>query len=126
MNTRSSEQLMAESQDSLADTAQKLRALLVEIAVSLRPFPSFMGMVSIQAVELEPELMTGRDLGCVVVNPEGEICRLDIGEISGIAGLTETEQVEEFQPLDLCALEYVAFASAAIKVLTDEIRRREG
>ena len=124
MTTRDSEQFLLQFEGILADAAKNLRSLLVEVATSLRPFPSFMGMVSIQAVELEPLLAPASDLGCVVVNPEGEICRLDIAEISGISGLTDAEQVEEFQPLDLSALEYIVYANAAIEILTEELRRR--
>lgn len=126
MNNKRSDAVLSETDDILSDAGQRLKGLLEGLAKSIRPFPSFLGMITVQAVELEPDLAPGRDLGCVVVSPEGEICRLDIAEIAGIAGLTETDRVEEFQPLDLSALEYLSFAKAAIEVLTDELQRRGG
>ena len=112
------------AQAALTEAAQRLETLLAELAGRLRPFPSFLGMTSVQAVEVESPLATERDLGCVVVDPEGRLCRFDITAISGIAGIAESDQVEEFQPLDLSSLEYVAYASAAIQILAEELRRR--
>ena len=110
----------------LAETAEQLQDILEQVARSLRPFPSFLGMTSVQAVEVEPGLSAAKDLGCVVVDPEGRLCSLEITAISGIAGMAEADQVEEFQPLDLSPEEYIVYASAAIALLTDELRRRGG
>ena len=126
MSDLNGEQLKGEAGNILDGAAQQLEELLTELAGRLRPFPSFMGMVSVQAVELELPSGPVRDLGCVVVNPEGQICRLEIGEIAGIAGLTESEQVEEFQALELSPLEFIMYASVAIEVLAEELRRRDG
>ena len=126
MNDYDGERLKGEANEVLAAAARQLEALVVELAGRLRPFPAFMGMVSVQAVELEPPLAPERDLGCVVVNPEGQICRLELGEIAGIAGLTEPEPVEEFQALELSPLEFVMYASAAVEALAEELRRRGG
>ena len=111
---------------AIAEAARRLETVLVELAGQLRPFPSFLGMTSVQAVEVEPSLAPARDLGCVVVDPEGQLCRFDITAISGIAGIAESDQVEEFQPLDLTPLEYIAYASAAIQNLAQELARRGG
>ncbi|MDE2843588.1 MAG: hypothetical protein OXN21_09420 [Chloroflexota bacterium] len=110
----------------LAKTAQQLQDVLEQVARSLRPFPSFLGMTSVQAVEVEPGLSATRDLGCVVVDPDGRLCSLEITAISGIAGMAEADQVEQFQPLDLSSEEYIVYASAAIALLSDELRRRGG
>ena len=110
----------------LAATAQQLQDILEKVARDIRPFPSFLGMTSVQAVEVEPGFSSGRDLGCVVVDPEGRLCSLEITAISGIAGMAEVDQVEEFQPVDLSPVEYVVYASAAIELLTAELRRRGG
>ncbi|MCY4366950.1 MAG: hypothetical protein OXE17_12130 [Chloroflexi bacterium] len=110
----------------LAETALQLQEILEQVARRLRPFPSFLGMTSLQAVEVEPGFSSERDLGCVVVDPEGRLCSLEITAISGIAGMAEADQVEEFQPLKLSPLEYVVYASAAIDMLTGELRRRGG
>ena len=113
-----------DAEAALAGAAQRLENLLAEMARRLRPFPSFLGMTSVQAVEVEPALAPARDLGCVVVDPEGQLCRLDITAISGIAGISEADQLEEFQPLDLAPLEYIVYATAAIEMLAGELKRR--
>ncbi len=115
-----------DSHAALTDAAQRLETVLVELASRLRPFPAFLGMTSVQAVEVESPLTADPDMGCVVVDPEGRLCRFDITAISGIAGIAESDQVEEFQPLELGPLEYIGYASAAIQALAAELRRRGG
>ena len=110
----------------LAEASLQLQEVLEQVASRIRPFPSFLGMTSVQAVEVEPGFISERDLGCVVVDPEGRLCSLEITAISGIAGMAEADQVEEFQPLDLSPVEYVVYASAAIELLTGELKRRGG
>ena len=114
----------SEASALLSDTAERLEGLLVELAGRLRPFPAFLGMVSVQAIELEPPFNPVKDFGCVVVNPQGEICCLEIASIEGIFGLTETDHVEEFQPLDLPPAQYLPYAHAAIKALVQHLGRR--
>ena len=126
MNEKDSDRLEAQAAAVLTVAAQRLEALLSELAGKLRPFPPFMGMVSVQAVEIEPPVAPSQEFGCVVVNPDGQICRLEIAAIGGIAGIIETEQVEEMTPLDLDPAVYVVYAGAAIEALTRELRRRGG
>ena len=126
MNERNSDSVEAEAATVLAEAAWKLEALLAELAGRLRPFPAFLGMTSVQAVELEVDFTPIQDLGCVVVNPEGQICTLGIAGIGGIAGIIETEQVEEMTPVDLAPTEYILYAGAAIEALSRELRRRGG
>ena len=124
MTSYDSSKYEEDAEAALAGAAQRLENLLAEMARRLRPFPSFLGMTSVQAVEVEPALAPARDLGCVVVDPEGQLCRLDITAISGIAGISEADQLEEFQPLDLAPLEYIVYATAAIEMLAGELKRR--
>ena len=112
------------SQAALDEAAAQLERTLVELAQRLRPFPAFLGMVSLQAVELEPPFAPQRDLGCVVVDSEGRICQLDLRAVAGIEGVAEADHVEEFLPLELGSLEYVVYAATAIKLLVEELRRR--
>ena len=126
MTNYDSSKLEEEAQAVLAEASLRLEAVVTELARRLRPFPSFLGMTSVQAVEVEPSMASTNDLGCVVVDPEGQLCRFDITAISGIAGISEADQVEEFQPLDLPPLEYIAYASAAIEILAGELTRRGG
>ena len=118
------EQLTEAAQAVLNETAASLSQTLAELAAQLRPFPAFFGMVSVQAIEIEPTLTPARDLGCLVVTPEGRICQLDLRAIAGVEGFTETEQVEEFVEPELSAAEYIVYAAAAIELLTAELRRR--
>ncbi len=116
--------MAATAATTLGETAAQLSRVLVELAARLRPFPPFLGMVSIQAVEVEPPAMSSRDLGCVVVDSQGRICRLDLRELPGIAGFTETDQVEEFQELELSDVEFISYAATAIQTLAAELGRR--
>ena len=116
--------MQAAAAAALSETAARLGEVLVELAARLRPFPAFLGMVSVQAVELEPPITPSQDRGCVVVDPDGRICQLDIREISGIAGFTEADQVEELQELELDDTEFIIYASTAIVALARELERR--
>ena len=109
----------------LDETASKLEGMLGELCGRLRPFPSFLGMSTIQAVELEPALRPQADRGCVVVTPDGMIAELDVTAIPGVVGVLEVDQVEEFKPLEnLSAEEYLIYLVAAVRALSDEARRR--
>lgn len=119
-----SEEPAAAAQTALEETAAALGQTLAELAGRLRPFPAFLGMASVQAVEVEPPLTPARDLGCLVVTPEGRICQLDLRSMAGVEGLTEAEQVEEFVEPELSAAEYIVYAAAAIELLAAELRRR--
>ena len=108
----------------LQEAATRLREILAGLASRLRPFPAFLDMVSVQAVELEPTLWPTADQGCVVVLPDGEICELDLKVVPGIQGITDTDQLEEYRELDLPAEDYIVYAAAAIRALAQELRRR--
>ncbi|MEK7807144.1 MAG: hypothetical protein AAB528_05350 [Chloroflexota bacterium] len=111
----------------VAEAAGRLRLVVVELAARLRPFPAFLNMVSVQALELDPPSLpslTGAGRGCVVVLPDGEICELVLEALPGIAGITEADQAEEYRTLDLPAHEYVVYAAEAIYALYRELRRR--
>lgn len=108
----------------LEEAAGRLRLVVAELATRLRPFPAFLNMVSVQAVELAPPSLIEADRGCVVVLPDGEICELDLKVMPGIEGITETDQAEEFRELDLPAHEYVVYAAEAIQALYLELLRR--
>ena len=124
LKDKSPVQLCQSADAMLEDVAEQLRCILSEVAGRLRPFPPFLNMVSLQAVELEPPLQPGVDRGCVVVNPEGEICQLGLTTIAGVAGLAEAEAVDQMQEMDLPAEEYIVYASHAIRLLAEELGRR--
>ncbi len=113
--------------DLLAESIARLETALAELCARLDPFPAFLGMSTIQAVELEPALAPRTDRGCVVVTPDGMIAELDVAAIPGVVGVLEVDQVEEFKPLDdVTAEEYLVYLAAAIRALSEELRRRGG
>ena len=105
----------------------RLHESVARLAAQLCPFPAFLGMTSVQAIELEPPAgITGRnaDLGCVVVLPDGEICELELEVIPGPMGPSDADQVERYRELDLPPEDYILFASAALHAIYRELRRR--
>ena len=112
------------------DTAQRLREAVAGLALELRPFPAFFGMTTLQAIELELPAGSGvqppPELGCVVVLPNGEISELDLKTIPGSHGPSDIDQVEEFTELDLAPEQYIAYATVAVRLLQEEIKRRGG
>jgi hypothetical protein len=124
LDSLTGEQLGAAANDALEEAASRLQNLLAELASRLRPFPAFLNMASVQAVELDPPLRALVDRGCVVVRSDGEICELNLQVVPGAEGLTEIDQLEEFRELPLSVEEYVVYAATAIRVLKEELRRR--
>lgn len=119
------EQLAALAESTLEEAAAQLRQILAELAPQLQPFPAFLNMVSIQAIELEPAFRPMEDRGCVVVCPDGELRQLELTGIPGVPSISDIEQVEQFNELDLPVEEYIIYASTAIRLLAEELRRRE-
>ncbi len=110
----------------LADAAVQMESLVVRLCRLLDPFPAFLDMATIQAIELDPIPMPNPDLGCVVLTPDGAIAELDVTAIPGIVGVLEVDQVEQFTPLDLTIGEYLIYLTEAVRVLTAELIRRDG
>ena len=108
----------------LEQTAARLREVLTDLASRLRPFPAFMNMVSLQAIELDPLPGASADLGCVVVIPGGEICELDLRLLPGIEGVRDVDTVEELTELELAAEDYITYASLAIRSIYQELEKR--
>ena len=105
-------------------TAGQLYDAVVEMASKLQPFPAFMGMSSLQAMELEPPAESRNEWGCVVLLPDGEICELELEVIPGPAGPTDVDQVEKYKPLDLSTEDYLHFAATALRAMWRELGRR--
>jgi hypothetical protein len=112
------------------ETAERLRAAVIEMASQLRPFPAFYGMSTIQAIELELPPGSGfeppPELGCVVVLQDGEISELDLKSAPGPDGPSDIVQVEVFTELELRPEQFIAYATVAIRLLQAEIDRRVG
>lgn len=114
------------AQELLEITAAQLGEAVAELAAQLRPFPAFMGMTSLQAIELEPPAESRNAWGCVVVLPDGEICELELEVIPGPVGPTDVDQVDRFRPLDLSPTDYIHFATEALRLMARELSRRGG
>ena len=83
-----------------------------------------MGMTTLQAVELEPLPGAPSGQGCVVVLPEGSICTLELKVEPVVQGVEEIDSVDEITELELPPADYISYASAAIRLLYLELRRR--
>ena len=108
----------------MESAAAHLADAVSELAVQVRPFPAFMGMTSLQAIELEPPPDSKSEWGCVVLLPDGEICELELEVIPGPAGPTDVDQVDKYKPLELSAEDYIHFAAAALRAIARELERR--
>lgn len=61
-----------------SEAADRVQELLRGAALELRPFPPFPGAFFTVAVEVEPDGVRDRGIGCVVVTEEGELRELQI------------------------------------------------
>ena len=113
-----------------AGDAAEMEALLRHLARQLRPFPPFPGAFFTDGVEVEPEGATRRDVGCVIVTPDGDVKELQIG--------VDAEAFERPVPPDPVALreerlvdlrlpppERLLYAYAGVRRLLELIRERE-
>ena len=108
----------------LEQTAAQMAEAVAALAAHLVPFPSFMGMSTLQAIELEPPVESRNDWGCVVVLPDGDICELELEVIPGPDGPTDVDQVDKYKPMELSAEDYVHFAAGALRQMAGELERR--
>ncbi len=105
--------------------AIELNKLLVEIAAALQPFPNFLGLTTIQAVEIDPTGVSNPENGCVVVCPDGVLRELALRMIPGPFDMGGVEQTDEMVELDLPPGEYVAYAHAAVHELLRLLEQRQ-
>ena len=64
--------------EAVAAAAERVEALLREAALELRPFPPFPGAFFTIGVEVEPDGVQNRQIGCVIVTEEGDLRELQI------------------------------------------------
>lgn len=64
--------------EAVAAAADRVQALLREAALELRPFPPFPGAFFTIGVEVEPDGVQDRNIGCVIVTEEGDLRELQI------------------------------------------------
>lgn len=110
----------------LERASTQLGELLRELAAALDPFPNFLGMSTIQAVEVESSGVAESDRGCVVICPDGQLYELVLRMVPGPIDIGGVEQVDELRELDLSPGNYVAYAYAAVRELTHILEERDG
>ena len=64
--------------EALNAAAERVEALLCEAALELRPFPPFPGAFFTMGVEVEPDGVRDRNIGCVIVTEEGALRELQL------------------------------------------------
>ena len=99
-----------------AEAAERVEALLREAAAELRPFPPFPGAFFTVGIEVEPDGVRDRNIGCVVVTEDGGLRELRIsfddegpaaqlGATDPVSMRDETlAELEEINPRDRLAL----------------------
>ena len=98
----------------------QLQELLVKLATSIKIFPGFLDMDTVQAIELEP-IVGFPDRGCIVVTPEGFLKEMVLSILPGAATLGGYEQSEQLTDLDLPSHEETIYLYCAIDVLVEWI-----
>ena len=64
--------------EALSAAADSVQQLLREAALDLRPFPPFPGAFFTMGVEVEPDGVDDRQIGCVIVTEAGELRELQL------------------------------------------------
>jgi hypothetical protein len=116
--------LKAVADAALERAAAQLREVVKGLAGRLNPFPSFLGLRTIQAIEVEPGPFRDPKRGCVVVCPDGELYELTLRLIPGPTGVSDVDQIEEFRRLETTPLEYIVYARGAIQALSQALAER--
>ena len=104
---------------------QEREKLLIELAAALEPFPGFLGMDSIHAIELDPD-MRFPDRGCLVVTDEGLIKELSLDLIPGPTFLGGVDSKETFREVDIEGQEKDFYLGRAIQILMNLVKEKSG
>ena len=112
--------------DAVVERASsELQKLMHELAGALDPFPGFMGLESVQALEVEPSGIVSPDRGCVVVCPDGELRELLLRILPSAMDSEGVDQTEEMRDLDLSPGDFVAYAHLAVREMARIIEERQ-
>ena len=104
---------------------QEREKLLIELAAALEPFPGFLGMDSIHAIELDPD-MRFPDRGCLVVTDEGLIKELSLDLLPGPTFLGGVDSKETFREVDIEGQEKDFYLGRAIQILMNLVKEKSG
>jgi hypothetical protein len=99
------------------EAAAKLREILKQLAQGLTPFPRFMSSWDVRGVEADPEPPPRKDLGCIIVTPEGELAEFTFSFSPPSPWGDIDRQDRAKGGLGLTAKDYVPYAYAGICAL---------
>lgn len=117
--------------EALSAAADQIEQLLRDAARELRPFPPFPGAFFTIAIEVEPDGVDDRRIGCVVVTEEGDLRELQLSfDDEGPAALLgaadpvamRDETLVELE--DLSARDRLMLALNALRAVDAEARSR--
>lgn len=112
----------AEADRTIDDAIFKLEALLKEAVSELNPFPSYPGAFFTFGVEADIGPAGPPDVGCVIVQPDGELYELKMGvDLDNIdVGDPVAMRKEEVRKLDdLHPLDRLLYLTSAISAVTE-------
>ena len=121
---------VADADMALERAAMQLKALLVEAAAELVPFPPFPNAFFTNGIEIDPGPIGNPDIGCVIVAEDGELYELQFGIDHDSIELMNswdpvTARAETKKKLDLHPRDYIVYAYNALVAITDELLARE-
>ncbi len=122
-NENTSKELLRNVENSSVLNLGAKIELLKTLALSLRPFPGFMGMSTIQALELDPK-RGFPDRGCVVVSETGDIRELELTLLAGPSAVGGVDHSNSVKDLDIPPEEREWYVDRGIELLADILRKR--
>ena len=102
---------------SLEKSKESLQEILKQLAIQIRPFPGFLNMNTIQAIEIPVPKEFSNKYGCVVVLPNGDINEIILKTIPAPESLGEIDQTEEYVELDMPLIDSIIYLYNAINTL---------
>jgi hypothetical protein len=114
----------------LERAAMQLKALLIEAAAELDPFPPFPNALFTNAIECDPGTAANPNVGCVVVCEDGELYELEFGvdhESIEMTGSWDpvTARSEVKKKIDMLPRDYLVYAYNGLLAITDELLERQ-
>ena len=106
--------------------ANELKKLIKQLALAFDPFPGFMGLNTVQAIEVEPSGTVNTDLGCIVICPDGELREFVLQMVPGPIDVGGVDNIEQFKDIELSHGDFVAYAYAAVQQLTTLLEDKTG
>jgi hypothetical protein len=118
----------AEADRAIDDAIFMLDGLLKEAVGDLNPFPSYPGAFFTFGIEVDIGPAAPPDIGCVIVQPDGELYELKMGvDLDNLdAGDPVAMRKEEVRKLDdLYPLDRLVYLAAAITAVTEVLLEQQ-